>query len=214
MKRRGLSDEDKALWAQVRASARPLHPRPVAPSGPAPSRNAGPESQSAERKAAAQSPLPLRAGALTDAGARSGGGLRNGGAAPRYSHNLAPSIHDELAARPLNMHAKTHREMIRGKLRPEARIDLHGMTLAVAHGALIRFIQDAHSRGRRLVLVITGKGKPAADTGPIPARQGALRHEVPHWLSLPPLNRIVLQTTPAHARHGGGGAYYVYLRKL
>jgi hypothetical protein len=62
--------------------------------------------------------------------------------------------------------------MTRGKLHPEARIDLHGMTLAEAHPELIRFILNAQSQGLRLVLVITGKGKRRDDTGPIPQRVG------------------------------------------
>jgi DNA-nicking Smr family endonuclease len=37
---------------------------------------------------------------------------------------------------------------------------------------------------------------------------------VPHWLSVPPLSGLVLQITPAHQSHGGGGAYYVYLRRM
>jgi DNA-nicking Smr family endonuclease len=103
--------------------------------------------------------------------------------------------------------------MTRGKLQPEARIDLHGMTLAEAHPELIRFILNAHAQGLRLVLVITGKGKRRDDLGPIPNRIGALRHQVPGWLHLPPLGPSVLQVTEAHQRHGGSGAYYVYLRR-
>jgi DNA-nicking Smr family endonuclease len=45
------------------------------------------------------------------------------------------------------MDAKTHGKMTRGKLQPEARIDLHGMTLAEAHPELIRFILNAHAAG-------------------------------------------------------------------
>jgi DNA-nicking Smr family endonuclease len=40
-----------------------------------------------------------------------------------------------------------------------------------------------------------------------------LRHQVPQWLRLPPLGNVVMQVTPAHIRHGGHGAYYVYLRR-
>jgi DNA-nicking Smr family endonuclease len=36
---------------------------------------------------------------------------------------------------------------------------------------------------------------------------------VPGWLHLPPLGPAVLQVTEAHQRHGGSGAYYVYLRR-
>jgi DNA-nicking Smr family endonuclease len=87
------------------------------------------------------------------------------------------------------------------------------MTLDQAHGALTAFILRAHGAGKRLVLIVTGKGKDRDIGGPIPVRYGVLRHNVPHWLRLPPLTQLVLQVTKAHTRHGGGGAYYVYLRR-
>ena len=104
-------------------------------------------------------------------------------------------------------------KMTKGKMHPEGRLDLHGMTLDRAHGALSRFIISSHGSGRRLVLVITGKGKHRDSPGPIPVHQGVLRHQVPEWLRLAPLNSVVLQVTQAHISHGGGGAYYVYLRR-
>jgi DNA-nicking Smr family endonuclease len=128
--------------------------------------------------------------------------------------NLMPSLTDHLAKAPLQMDAKTHSRMQRGRLDPEARIDLHGMTVAEAHGELIHFLLNARANGLRLVLVITGKGKPGNDHGPIPSRLGAIRHQMPHWLRLPPLNGVVQQLTESHARHGGAGAFYLYLRKL
>ncbi len=103
--------------------------------------------------------------------------------------------------------------MVRGKLKPEARIDLHGMTLAQAHPALNSFILNAHADGLRLVLVITGKGKTRSDSGPIPERIGLLRNQVPRWLDMAPLRPLVLQVEESHRRHGGSGAYYVYLRR-
>jgi hypothetical protein len=59
----------------------------------------------------------------------------------------------------------------------------------------------------------TGKGKRGTDDSIIPERHGVLRHQVPQWLRLPPLNALVLQIAPAHRSHGGDGAYYVYLRR-
>lgn len=129
-------------------------------------------------------------------------------------HDLAPSIAEALSSAPLQMDAKAYGKMTRGKLVPEARIDLHGMTLAEAHPELISFILNAQSAGLRLVLVITGKGKAKPDHGPIPQRIGALRHQVPQWLRFPPVGPAVLQVTEAHLKHGGSGAYYVYLRKI
>jgi DNA-nicking Smr family endonuclease len=113
----------------------------------------------------------------------------------------------------LRMDAKTHGKMTRGKLAPEARIDLHGMTMAEAQPELIRFILNAQNAGLRLVLVITGKGKQRPDFGPIPQPMGILRHNVPLWLRQMPLAPAVLQVTESHLKHGGAGALYVYLRR-
>jgi DNA-nicking Smr family endonuclease len=111
------------------------------------------------------------------------------------------------------MDQRRFEKLRRGRLDPEARLDLHGMSLERAHAALTGFVTAAHVEGLRLVLVITGKGR-EGDAGALaPHRRGALRHAVPHWLAAPPLLGRVLEIVPAHVRHGGGGAYYVYLRR-
>ncbi|WP_299501486.1 Smr/MutS family protein [uncultured Roseobacter sp.] len=127
--------------------------------------------------------------------------------------HLAPSLPDQLRRAPVQMDQKTFGKMTRGKIKPEGRIDLHGMTLDRAHAALTKFILSGHASGKRLVLVITGKGKNRDEGGPIPVRFGVLRHQVPQWLNAPPLASVVMQVSEAHISHGGGGAYYVYLRR-
>ena len=129
------------------------------------------------------------------------------------AHDLMPSLPDQIRKSPVQMDSKAFGRLKRGKIRPEGRIDLHGMTLDRAHPALTKFILGPHAKGRRLVLVITGKGKMRDEGGPIPVRHGVLRHQVPQWLSMPPLSAAVLQVSQAHISHGGGGAYYVYLRR-
>lgn len=129
------------------------------------------------------------------------------------SHDLTPAVPAQMNAAPVQMDQKAFGKMKRGKIKPEGRIDLHGMTLDRAHPALSRFILSAHKSGKRLVLVITGKGKMRDEGGPIPVRHGVLRHQVPQWLGMAPLSSVVLQVTQAHISHGGGGAYYVYLRR-
>lgn len=114
---------------------------------------------------------------------------------------------------PVLMDKKAYSRLQRGKLSPEAKLDLHGFTLDQAHQELNRFVLNAHSRGKRLVLVITGKGKSQQDLGPIPTRMGVLRHQVPHWLQTQPLKPLIMQITQASPKHGGSGAYYVYLRR-
>ena len=56
--------------------------------------------------------------------------------------------------------ARPQDKLKRGQIAPDARIDLHGMTEAAAHRALLAFLAGAQARGLRLVLVITGKGNP------------------------------------------------------
>jgi len=190
-----LRPEEQALWKKVTDSATPLHDRPAAKVAPSPK---------------AKQPKP------TDPVFSMPGleAFRIGEKAQtRGGHDLAPDLSEHLARAPLNMDRKSFQQLKRGKLKPEGRLDLHGMTLAQAHPALIRFILGAQAQGKRLVLVITGKGKDRDEGGPIPQKLGVLRHQVPHWLAIAPLHSAVLQVTQAHLRHGGTGAYYVYLRK-
>lgn len=187
-RRRNLRPEELELWQAVARTARPMHaPRPHLPLPEAPPAPAEDAKQPARPRLA-----PFRAGEK---------------APLARPHDLVPP----LAHAPLRMDAKTHGKMTRGKLVPEARLDLHGMTLAEAHPELIRFLMNAQDEGLRLVLVITGKGREMHD--PVPRPMGALRHQVPHWLRLPPLSHAVLQVAEAHLKHGGSGAFYVYLRR-
>ncbi len=108
---------------------------------------------------------------------------------------------------------KLQKKLSRGKIEPEGRFDLHGMTLARAQPALNGFLLRSFTEGRRLVLVITGKGRERASLGPVPEQAGLLKRHVPIWLREGPMATIVQDVVPAHQRHGGSGAYYVYLRR-
>jgi DNA-nicking Smr family endonuclease len=194
-RRRTLHPEEAELWQAVARSARPLKAQALA-------------------KAAPPRPIQNLPAAIDEPLAPPLSPFRMGEKATiSRPHDLSPPLSKRIGEAPLRMDAKAFGRMTRGKLAPEARIDLHGMTLAEAHPALIGFILRAQSQGLRLVLVITGKGKPAVDDGPIPRRLGVLRHQTPQWLRQPPLSPHVLQIAEAHARHGGGGAFYVYLRR-
>jgi DNA-nicking Smr family endonuclease len=111
---------------------------------------------------------------------------------------------------------KEARQLAGGKLRIEARVDLHGLTQREAHAKLRSFLADAQAKGRRHVLVITGKGTPRSE-GEQPfwegRDRGVLRRLVPQWLSEPELRAVVVGFTTAQVRHGGEGALYVRLRR-
>ena len=126
-------------------------------------------------------------------------------AAPKPPSKPAPLVQDR----------RTLRDVKRGKKRPEARIDLHGMTLDRAHPALRQFILSSQASGRKMVLVITGKGRRKDGAfGMAPYERGVLNRQVPQWLAQPPLAQAVVQVSPAFLKDGGDGAYYVFLRRI
>lgn len=133
----------------------------------------------------------------------------------RFTPRPAPV--DTLLDRTPGLDRQTARSLKRGRRDPDARIDLHGMTADKAHGALTRFILDARARGLRCVLVITGKGReysvPSMSGFSMERSVGVLRRDVPRWLREAPLNGAIVGIYQAHQRHGGEGAFYVYLRK-
>lgn len=199
---RELSKEDRAAWEGVARRVTPLR-RLIAD-------RAGPEAEGTDGRGAVNGARPKPAGdAFWPQDMRLGG--RAAAAPPK--HDLAPDPRDSLARLSQPLDRKTSTRLKRGKLSPEARIDLHGMTQAEAYPALSGFVRRSHAAGHRLVLVITGKGKERDESGPIPARRGVLRHQVPQWLRSGGLGPLVLHITEAHARHGGHGALYVYLRR-
>ncbi len=193
MTRRKLTSEEIELWRKVAKQAERLHPeipqtvRPTPLPKPTPKKLPKPRVEALELGQTYQATPP--------------------------ANSLKPSITEALRAAPVQMDTKAFGRMKRGKLKPEGKLDLHGMRIDTAHPALVRFVLTAQAQGKRLVLVITGKGKDRDEPGPIPTPRGVLRNQVPHWLSIPPLAQAVMQVTPAHISHGGDGAYYVYLRR-
>ena len=193
MTRRKLTSEEITLWKKVTDTAEKLHPERVHKELPLPK------------------PTPKKPVKTPFSVPEFRVGQAKTGETPKQ--RKSPTLAQSLAAAPLQMDAKSFGRMKRGKMAPEARIDLHGMTLDQAHPELRHFILTSQAAGRRMVLVITGKGKPSKEHGPIPVRTGILKHYVPQWLKMPPLAQAVLQVSEAHLKHGGSGAYYVYLKK-
>jgi DNA-nicking Smr family endonuclease len=77
-----------------------------------------------------------------------------------------------------------------GKIRVEARLDLHGHTAARAHHKVQSFLEQAHGTGMRCVEIITGKGE-------------ILARELPHWLNAPALRPFILALAHPHAANTG-----------
>jgi DNA-nicking Smr family endonuclease len=94
-----------------------------------------------------------------------------------------------------------------GSLRAEATLDLHGLRAEVAGPRLVRFIATSAALGRRVVLVIGGRGAHSGPAGPV------LLELAIACLSAPPAVAHVLAFVSAPPAWGGQGALLVRLRR-
>lgn len=105
-----------------------------------------------------------------------------------------------------------NRKLSRGAVAPDFTLDLHGASLDAAHGRLMHGLTQAKAMGARIVLLVTGKPRPA-DPADRTSRRGAIRAKVIDWLGASEHARDIAAIRGAHPRHGGQGALYIILRK-
>lgn len=193
---RGLSPDEAALWRKVAATVTPLHP-----------------------KKAPHSPLP-------PAGGVGGGPDEAPPPPPKRIKGRVPPPRPEptpvaTTARPLTaggLDSSWDRKLTRGPLQPDVTIDLHGLSIALAHSRLHGGIEQALAMGARVILLIAGKHRPVAENG-LPNhlepgdKRGAIRARLLDWLAASPHAGRIASVRPAQPRHGGDGAVYIVLRK-
>jgi DNA-nicking Smr family endonuclease len=115
---------------------------------------------------------------------------------------------------PAGLDRSTAERLKRGRYPIEARLDLHGMTQEQAHDSVTSFLNRAEFNGYRCVLVITGKGFRRVGEAEGGTREiGILKSAVPRWLNEAPNRARILAITEAQPKDGGGGAFYILLRR-
>jgi len=92
----------------------------------------------------------------------------------------------------------------RGRIQIDRRIDLHDMTRDQARPALFKLVRNAYAKDARCLLVITGKGL---------RLNGVLRQNFPNWINSSEIRPMIASYAQAHIRHGGTGAWYVFLKR-
>jgi len=95
-------------------------------------------------------------------------------------------------------------EMQRGKLTPEATLDLHGLRVAEAKPAFLHFLNQCTRSGLRCVRIIHGKGRGSGSGQPV------LKQKANQWLQQ---RKEVLAFCTAPRWDGGSGAAYVLLSR-
>ena len=216
-RRHGIGPEDRALWDKVTRDATPLEParRAAADTDPAPE-EAKPTRPPAPISTPPQPPTPTPTPAPAPAWAARRPRPAGAGKPPAIGIDLAGPAVAPVGRPEPGLDRRNSERLRRGERAPDDRIDLHGLTAERAHRALDRRIGEALARDERLILVITGKGgkKRNDDDAPFMREgQGVLRQQAPRWLRSGPHAGRIVGIYQAHMRHGGAGAFYVYLKK-
>lgn len=188
---RRLAADEKALWALVAATVKPLPGRKLPPVAV----------EVAAVKAVAAAPIPPSR--------KSAGPTKP----PRSLPTKAPPA-------PLpneSLDGSWDKKLASGKVQPDLVIDLHGHTREAARRLLHSRVLNAEAHGHRVILVITGKG---LMPGPSPAdlmegrpTRGAIKADFPRWLGEEGLSSRIAAVRRAHPRHGGEGAAYLILKR-
>ena len=106
----------------------------------------------------------------------------------------------------------TLRKIKRGKLKIQSKLDLHGFTVEESKEKVAEFILKNYEYKKRLLLIITGKGK-RLDVSEGWRGTGKLKKNVPMWLRSVQLSKYILWFDSASPENGGEGALMIYLKK-
>lgn len=195
MKRR-LSAEEAALWAKIASTVTPMKGRRVA-APPAteghPKDRREPPPPASQPKAIGRKPAAVPR--MPDA---------------RTEKRISPPV------RPLDRNGLDNsweRKLARGILQPDFTLDLHGATLDAAYTRLDHGLTQALAQGARVVLLVTGRHRPADGQAGRGERRGAIRAKFLDWVTAGPHASRIAAIRPAHPRHGGAGAVYIVLRR-
>ena len=95
-------------------------------------------------------------------------------------------------------------------------IDLHGYTLDEANRSIENFITKSYEDGINKLIVVTGKGLHSQnEKDPYVSKNlSILKYSVPEFISNnQSLMKIIYEMKDAKIEDGGGGAFYIFLKK-
>ena len=105
----------------------------------------------------------------------------------------------------ISLSKKNIRNLKKGNVFIEGKLDLHGFNEVEAKNLLEDFINQSVESDKRLILVVTGKGQKG---------EGVIKKNIVSWLNTKDLRNKILAVNYASNKHGGSGALYILLRKF
>ena len=109
-----------------------------------------------------------------------------------------------------------NKELKKGKINIDRRLDLHGYTLIEAYEKFKTEVKKMYKAKKRCILVITGKGLNSKNnnTNEKPKLfHGKIKNSIISWINEEELKKHILTYQDAGFEYGGDGAIFVYLRK-
>ena len=173
----GLTKEEKLLWEAVLKTVTPLKEKKTS------SRCKKPTSETEIKLSASLSAPMFKI-------------LKNPSPVPSLK-NQDPLFSEDFPS----IEKHTTRKLKTNKILFSATLDLHGLTQDLAYEKLKAFIFENYAKGRRYLLIITGKGK------------GILRKAFLNWLHEEKFRSLISAVEESYPHHGGAGAFYVVLKK-
>ena len=95
------------------------------------------------------------------------------------------------------------------------KIDLHGFSLEEANKLVEKFIHKCFDESVTKIIVITGKGLRSKNVANpyLSKNLSILKYSVPEFIeNNKSLMKMIIETTDAKMKDGGGGAFYIYLK--
>ena len=117
-----------------------------------------------------------------------------------YKHKEKENYFLKESSQVLQSNRRTISKLERGKLKPEAIIDLHGFNKINAKAAVFEFIKKSIINEFRCILIITGKKNSYLGA------KGILRESLPIWLKEKDFSNYILGHNYASVKDGGDGA--------
>ncbi len=112
-----------------------------------------------------------------------------------------------------NLEKNILKKIQKGKIKVSATLDLHGSNLKDSKKLVFDFINNNYEKNKRLLLLITGKGKRVFIDDQWKGI-GKLKNQIPLWLNSLALSQKIIWFDHAPPEKGGEGAFLIYLKKL
>ena len=109
---------------------------------------------------------------------------------------------------------ESNKKLKKGRIKIDKKIDFHGLSAEEAKQVFLKTISRCFINNFRCILFVTGKGLfNKYDEPEKKLFYGKIRKNFLEWININEAKIKILSVEKANLKHGGDGAFFVYLRK-